>query len=214
MAETNMNLRVRRAARAQAIVANHPDKPGICAVGPGVVEAAKRFLDANETYQKESAAWARESNEVDTAQGPLAKAYDTVRGVVMAQLPHADVGPAAVRMATPDDLLKGAEHLEAVLSTETASWVKPLADLLSPVLDASTKEWTESVLAKGTMQTAREARRVAAETFDTVLVSFRRIVRAELGRASPDYQAIRVRKGAEADTEDDTPTDGTVAPTA
>jgi|GEM_PF-3048905 len=195
MVDKSMAIRARRAARVQAIVATHGTKPGIGAVGPDTAEKAARFLAADQAFAKASASWSRELDEAQVARGPLCEAYDTARTVVMARLRQASVGAAAVTLATPDDLLQATETIEGLLSEYAdEAWAKPLLDVIGPALDTAAAEWTEAVTAKSALAVAREARRTAAEAFDLALVGFRRVVRAELGRTSPEYQSIRSRR--------------------
>lgn len=51
-------------------------------------------------------------------------------------------------------------------------------------------------MARSSLAAAIEARRQAADAFDAELLGFRRVVRTELGRTSPEYQSIRARRSS------------------
>lgn len=195
MVDKNMALRLVRAGRVQAIVATHRSKPGIGAVGDGMVAVARQFQAAEEAFRRALAAWEKEGGDARTAHAPLVSAYDTARAAVMKRLPHVGVNNAASGLATPADLLVAAERLEGILVDHSYQvWVGPLFTSLAAAVDVAAREWSEAVLTGSALSDAAGALRAAAAVFDAELPGFRFVVRTELGRTSPEYLSIRTRR--------------------
>lgn len=160
-------------------------------------EAVAAAIAATLVAEKSSAKEVRESLET---LAPLAKVFDQARLL-------GDKGgfsyPAASTYATPDDLLRDAEQLEADLEAKKAEpWAASMLALLQPAVDKAAKESSEANAALKALQKAQMTRDQAIGVARPVFVNFRRAVRATFGRSSREYRELLDRRGSSEDDDD------------
>ena len=111
--------------------------------------------------------------------------------------------------SVPDDIIRDTKELLRYANEhrdeagEPLSYLDALIAEVTPVLEAAEKEWGEAEEAVQSYSTMRDLVHLAGVALEKELVSYRKILKAVIGRTNADYQKLRVDRAGTPDEDDD-----------
>ena len=181
--------------RLNDVVQRHKtEQPALAAIETAVNGAANSVNGAWQAYQQAAITGDKEREERDTAITHLKAWIRRWRPVVLMLVPGADENIYKIkgRASTPDDLIRVAGDIKAIIEEKGNGLQSALEDLgdMIPVTEKETSEATAALPAEA------DARHVFSEAClaaNPVVVRGSEIVRAIFGRTSPEYKQFIAR---------------------
>jgi hypothetical protein len=223
--------RLERLVKRAEEICDSSDNDEIDVAGEEILKRKQVFIEADRDVVRLLGIARKERKESDTALGPLATKYDTVRSAVVIKLPHQELPGRSSSFTTPDDLITAAEKMEDLLvrvagvdeahpidgTGETAptgeAWALKLLRGLQPLLGAGVKEYREAVIASADLQKSQQHREVVRTQLEQTFLEFRRLVRDVYGDSSREYHMLRTRSRTD-DADEETTVETEPSPTA
>lgn len=208
MSRTSQTMLDRLASRTLRVYERHKDDaPALSAFEGRLPPATMSYIVARRAVRSFAPKQSRELREGKVSISTLLGSFRTWKGIVQNDVPEYDGREFGQNPEVPDDVLNDVQaFLDLVTDHEAEHGALEYGDALrgelEPLLEKARTEWAEAGGARAEW-TARltEARRTAQE-FHTLLVAFRKTLRATIGRAHPDYQKLRLARASTPDEED------------
>lgn len=185
--------------RLSETIQRHGDThPPLTAIAPMVHEAAEKINSAWQKYQQAAVAGSKEREDRDSRVKDLLNWIQRWRPALLMIIPGADANIHRLppNGATPDDVIRVAEDMQALIQ-EKGDGLQPALEDLG---DAITLAKTETTEATAALPAEAEARKIFSDTCldaNGILVRGSEIIRAIFGRTSPEYRQFIARSSKE-----------------